>query len=293
MSVGPAQPAHVARQHDPGVLGTWTPDESIEGYSLVLSIPLWVDELLGQPFPVGVLREIQLIQGYLLIHLQHVDDAIDGQSQMGGGDAAPPVAEAERRLAKLFDRGHPFWNDYRRLAREQQRSRRWEASRRGMPLPRFDGRLRRSLTAKAALLRWPAVGMARLAGRPGLRRRLDELCARFIAVALLFDDLTDVEEDADEGRVNAVLCAGRISSRAPFHLYPRAIRGASIVCGWMRAELGRLAAQGVSSAGFVRVCHDLSVRCGELEQSFLRAYQVRLVQRMVEALSGVSTLSSR
>ena len=30
-----------------------------------------------------------------------------------------------------------------------------------------------------------------------------------------------------------------------------------------------------------------------LEQSFLRAYQVRLVQRMVEALSGVSTLCSR
>ena len=72
------------------------------------------------------------------------------------------------------------------------------------------------LLGKAALVRWPAAGMAGLARRPRMKERLDPLLARLLALVLLFDDLTDVEEDASEGRINAVLCAAGECSRDAF-----------------------------------------------------------------------------
>jgi hypothetical protein len=228
--------------------------EVASGYELVLSMPCWLDELLGHPLATPVIEEIQLIEAHFLVYLQFVDDAIDGQSQIGPGSPGKVLASAEARLGQLFRRGDPFWKDYRRLVEEQHASARWELEHRDLPVPRFDEAVFRAIAAKAALLRWPAAAMARLADKAHARKRLDDIFVRFLGVALLLDDLSDVEEDARLGQVNSVLCAGRVVTREPLDFYPAALRGAEAVCDKARFELDWLARRGSPGGGFAAAC---------------------------------------
>jgi len=262
------------------------PADPINGYALVLAMPGWINELLGHALPARLVKEAQLIQANLLVHLQYLDDALDGQSQAGRGNPAVPLMAAHRRLARLFPPADPFWFDFRRLGEEQQASARWEATGRHARSPPFDDALLRAIAGKAALVRWPAAGMARLARRPPMKERLDPLLARFLALVLLFDDLTDVEEDASEGRINAVLCAARDCSRDAFRFYPGIARGAHVVCSKVREELARLKREVPSGSAFARVCEYMSKRCAEVEESFAVACQVRLAGHMAATLAN-------
>jgi hypothetical protein len=236
------------------VRGAGAAGEVASGYELMLSMPCWLDELLAYSLPPAVVDEIQLIEAHFLLYLQFVDDAIDGQSQIGPGDPGDVLAAAEARLAQLFPRNDPFWKDYRRLVEEQTASARWEIDQRNRPLPRFDEAVFRAIASKGALLRWPAAAMARLAGKAHARERLDDIFARFVGVALLLDDLSDVEEDARCGQVNSVLCAGRVVAWDPLDFYPAALRGAETVRRKARAELDWLARCGSTGSGFAAAC---------------------------------------
>ncbi len=240
----------------------------ISGYAVMLSMPTWLNELLGNALTKRVVRELESIQAHVLIHLQLLDDVMDGQSQIGPGDPAVPRGIAEQRLTRLFNPGDPFWRDYQRLSNEQEAAARWEIAGRGAPLPRLDDALFDAIASKGALLRWPASAVARLAGRPRAVRLLDDVFARVLGVVLLFDDLSDFEEDAGRGQINAVLCAGGISSRDPLHFYPNVLRGARAVCDKARVELAWLKKVGPSGGGLAAMCDHWSARCGEVLEPF-------------------------
>jgi hypothetical protein len=165
-----------------------------------------------------------------------------------------------------------------------------EGRRASMPALRFPTGA--GLLGKAALVRWPAAGMAGLARRPRMKERLDPLLARFLALVLLFDDLTDVEEDASEGRINAVLCAAGECSRDAFRFYPGIARGAHLVCSKVREELAGLKRKVPSDSAFARVCEYMSKRCAEVEESFAVACQVRLAGHMAATLANALRVES-
>jgi hypothetical protein len=260
--------------------------DGISGYSLVLSMPSWLNELLGNALQPRLIDELQLIEAHELVYLQFLDDALDGQSQMGRGDPDRAHDAARQRLARLFHRHDPFWEDYRRLEREQRASARWEARRRRGPMPAFDAALFRAIAAKGALLRWPASAIARLANRAATRERLDSLFNRFLGVLLLLDDVADVEEDAQAGRINTVLCAGRVPSRDPLEFYPFACRGAQIVCAKARTELARLFRAAPSSSGFAAACAKLIDRCNATARDFRLRCQWRTAQHIFATIAA-------
>lgn len=177
------------------------PAKPFSGRALVLLFPDWAAEQAGARVPLQELRAIQArVLAAVLVRDEWLDKGGDGSR------VAPLLTEAERRLARLFLEGHPFWRQWRRLLRAQAASARWERSARPR---RFDAGLVRALGGKAALLRWPAHAVAHLAGRPGQAGRLESMFSRFLGVLQLFDDLADVEEDERSGQINAALVADR------------------------------------------------------------------------------------
>jgi len=71
----------------------------ISGYAISLAAPRWVLAAAQVPSKVARraadLRELELVQALLLLHLQEVDDEVDGQSQSCGAGSANPIS---RRL---------------------------------------------------------------------------------------------------------------------------------------------------------------------------------------------------
>jgi hypothetical protein len=238
--------------------------DRLNGFALTLSMPFWLNEILGRPVALRTVKEIQVIEAHLLVYLQFVDDLVDGQSQIGSGDPDSVLESAHRRLARLFGRDDPFWKQYAALADEQAASVRWEIESRGKLRPPFDDELFRNLASKGALLRWPAAALARLAGRPEEALRLDDLFGRLLGVFLLLDDLNDFEEDAARGQINAVLCAGGAASRESLHFHAAVARGTGPVCAKGHRELVALRSKGPEGT-FQRTCDYLDERFAELE----------------------------
>lgn len=233
------------------------PSEGVSGYRLILSAPCWLGELLGSA--KDLVAEAQLIEAHILVYLQFLDDEIDGQSQIGPGDASAVLRAAEERLGRLFAPTDAFWDEYRSLAAQQAASARWEAEGRDRTPPPFDEALFRALCAKGALLRLLSPAMARLAGRPERVAALDDLFTRFLGVVLLLDDLTDFEEDADRGQINALLSAAQATSRDPLHFHPRVARAAAEVGAKVRSELDYLGQAG--SPVLSLACEGLAAQC--------------------------------
>ena len=253
------------------------------GFGLTLSLVPWLDGLLGSPASAGELRELLAIQALAFAWLQNVDDVVDGQQQAGAVDAARTLALAEARLAALFPRRAPFWTAWRRLLATQRASWRWEAASRKRPRLRFDRALLRKLGDKAALLRWPAWALAELAGRPGRARPLDAASARVITAAILLDDLGDFEEDYDRRQVNAVLCAGRVSSRDDLLFFPAAARGAFGVCAAAIAELEPIR-RAFPGTRFANACGQLQERFRGLGPATLARCQARTMATVLGSL---------
>jgi len=284
LPVGNAEAAALLRRVPFGeALATEGATDDLNGYTLVLSLPRLLNELLGNVVAGSVIEELQLIEAHLLIHLQFLDDDLDGQSQMGPGDPAVPLHAALQRLANLFGPDDPFWKDYERLTEEQEWSARWERAGRGAPLPSFDDALFRALIAKAALLRWPASALARLAGRSDARCFLDDVSGRLIGVVLLFDDLADVEEDAQKGQVNSVLCAGRVAADDGVDFHLQALRGGGPVCAKAHAELARVK-EAVPNTALARLCDHLAERCTALEGAFAEDRWTRVTHHIATSL---------
>ncbi len=258
----------------------------VSGCVLMLALPGWLNEWLGDPLPQSTVREMQLIQANLLVHLQFRDDAIDGQSRMGRDDPAVPLASGEEALARLFPPGDPFWDDYRRLCGEQEASAQRELQGRGAPVPPWDDALLRAIGGKGAMLRWPASALARLCGRPEAKESLDDLCVRLLRVALLFDDLADFEEDADRGRINAVLCAGGVAAGDPLQFHTSARRGAETVCATIRAELDALRQAARERTEFAVACEHLKEECAAALATFAGRCEVRMAAHLFGMLAN-------
>jgi hypothetical protein len=236
----------------------------IHGYAITLSMPCWLNELLGNAVPARVLNEIQLIEAHLLVYLQLVDDRMDGQSQLGPGHAELSLERAHERLLRLFGPDHPFWIHFGALAAEQETSARWEIGNRRGRLPPFDDAFVARLASKGALLRWPAAALSCSAGQSEKTAALDDFFARFLGVFLLLDDLADFEEDAERKQINAVLCAAGTRSAARLRFYPAVARGAREVCAKGRNELATLRRRGPRGS-FRRTCDYLADLFGEAE----------------------------
>ena len=263
--------------------GARTLPDAIGGFGLTLSLVPWLDELLGSPATARELRELLAIQALAFAWLQCADDALDGQRQAGAIDAAGTLVLAEARLAALFTRRAGFWTAWRRLMATQRASWRWEEESRKRPLLRFDRALLRKLGDKAALLRWPAWALAELSGQPGRGRALDAASARVITAAILLDDLGDFDEDFDRRQVNAVLCAGRVSSRDDLVFFPAAARGAFRVCAAAIAELEPIR-RTYSGTRFAAACAHLQERFKQLGPATLARCQARTMATVLGSL---------
>jgi len=259
--------------------------DCIDGFALTLSVPYWLNEALGGKVAAPLVTEIQLIEAHLLVYLQFLDDELDRQTQMGAGDSQAPLDAARERLLRLFERSDPFWATYAALADEQRASARWEIESRFAPSPPFDDELFRRLANKAALLRWPAAALARLAGRPEDASRLDDLFGRLLGVFLLLDDLEDFEEDAGRGQINAVLCAGGVRSRDPLHFYASVLRGTAAVCAKGRRELAALR-RACPQGSFQRTCEYLEQGFADRENAVPRRCRARIASHLFGQLAA-------
>jgi hypothetical protein len=230
--------------------------DAISGFAMALAAPGWLLAASGVAALSVDLPELELIQAGLLLHLQEVDDEVDGQSRCLGGNM-PHLAAILGRLRATIGSGPLFWQEFARLRREQENTSRWEIARRGrrQPVDLKDDLER--IPGRAALLRWPAAGVAHLLGRPALRARLDRLVRRLLLVALLLDDLGDVLDDAEQGRCNAVLMSGHatLEDGSGFHAAVR--RGTAFVAGWLDREIEALQDASNDAAGAPEACRTL------------------------------------
>jgi len=284
LPVGNAEAAALLRRVPFGeALATEGATDDLNGYTLVLSLPRLLNELLGNVVAGSVIEELQLIEAHLLIHLQFLDDDLDGQSQMGPGDPAVPLHAALQRLANLFGPDDPFWKDYERLTEEQEWSARWERAGRGAPLPSFDDALFRALIAKAALLRWPASALARLAGRSDARCFLDDVSGRLIGVVLLFDESRGRRGRRAEGAGQQRTLRGPRCGRRWRGLPPPGTTGGGPVCAKAHAELARVK-EAVPNTALARLCDHLAERCTALEGAFAEDRWTRVTHHIATSL---------
>ena len=233
--------------------------------SAALLVPRWLVEL-GEGLPRPVVRKLEAAQLLLLcsglLHEALLDEPKG--ARFTAWDAAPLFSRAQQELASLFPPDDLFWRGFSKLLREQAASARWELRMRGKRL-RFDARLLRALGSKAALLRWPAFAIPRLAGgRPALQ--LDGMLQRLFVAHQLLDDLLDVDQDATRGQPNAVLAAQGAPAGDPFRRERQRARARRKVCAAARGQLRPLVRALPAGCGLSRHCGHLLRWCGELEE---------------------------
>jgi hypothetical protein len=254
------------------------------GCGLMIAMVSWLGEILGLELTPPLQQALERAQSDLLLLMQREDDALDGQAQTEGARDIP-LAAIRDRLEEAFPAHSPFWTAFHALADEQRRSARWEIEHRGARGLPFDEDLFRALARKGALLRWPAWGVAQLAGRPGRAKAMDDLFERFLGVAILFDDLRDFEDDWDRGQVNAVLCAGRVESREPLHFYSHAALGAALVCRKAQGELLRIVAE-VPGTALSRFCESRARRCRTVAAIATECCRIRSLDHVLRGISA-------
>src|SRR5262249_12707934 len=67
-----------------GIRGRRSKPGPFSGYAIALGAPRWSLAAMGVPRSaktIATLRELELVQALLLLHLQEVDDEVDGQAQ--------------------------------------------------------------------------------------------------------------------------------------------------------------------------------------------------------------------
>ena len=199
-----------------GLLGPLGPSPDVhKPYWLLL--PCWIaagrgsseSARAGQPF----LRDVLAAQYYLFLGIRARDDAFDGQwRDRSIEDAAGRlIAEAERILVPHFGPRDPFWKEFRRALRNTGRgielTDRLQRTTRSRP-----ARLLRaySLVNSVFCIAPAAVCLrTRRRGDLGRAKRFSDL---YSAGAQILDDLQDVGEDLQSGRLNYAAAAALASS---------------------------------------------------------------------------------
>jgi hypothetical protein len=254
-------------------------------WTFALLTPLWLDEALGSRLPRATLRDLLEVQACVLAFAKVHDDLLDGAGGAGGLAAVLPLLfEAQRRLARLFAPRDPFWRDFRALVHAQVAADRWEE--RGRPARRLDSALLAALGDKAALLRWPASAVARLAGAPRRVPRLEWMLRRLYTALQLLDDLADVEEDARDGQANAVLAAGGGPGSDDLERDIAVLRGAPRVASRARREIEEVRAAVPEGSQFAAAASSIAGCCDRYRERAIAAARLRLAAAMCAALAA-------
>jgi hypothetical protein len=259
---------------------------SLTGATASLALPRWASDLVG-----GIgderCRELQAIQLLLLMSGLIQDSVADGTSlgRLSGWDSIPLFEEARVRLGRIFPAGDPFWRGYTRVLRQQIASERWERRWRGRQPP-FDAGLVRRLGRKAALMRWPAYAVASLKHKPAVGPRLDRLFERLFSVLQVLDDFVDEREDAEAGRINALISAtGKSSGQHPSGQAKRA-RAARVAARLARKEVEMLARLVPPSSALAACCKELRGWCNEMEKRVVKDARIRILDHVLNRLLG-------
>jgi len=262
---------------------------SLTGATASLALPRWASDLVG-----GIgderCRELQAIQLLLLMGGLIQDSVADGASLgfLTAWDSIPLFEKARARLGRIFPADDPFWRGYTRVLGQQIASARWELRWRGRQPP-FDAALLRRLGRKAALMRWPAYAVASLKHKPALGPRLDRLFERLFSVLQVLDDFTDEQEDAEAGRINALVSAtGKSSSQQPSGQAKRA-RAAKAAARLARKEVQMLARLVPPSSSLAACCKELQGWCDEMEKRVVEDARIRILDHVLNRLLQVPT----
>jgi hypothetical protein len=257
----PDMAAVVARMRAASGAGWHTAkDSGLSGHAIALSVPRWLIAASGvgaeaaRP-AIAALGRLESVQALLLLHLQGVDDGVDGQRLGAGGHDF--LAPALTTLRAVLGEAPRFQREFARLQREQGETSAWEIARRGRPNTAAGTADLLRVAGRAALLRWPAAAVAHLLSRPRLRPRLERIAQSLLLVALLLDDLADVADDAAAGRCNAVLLAGRAPPPGNGRFYQGVGRGALFVGRWIEGEIDAVARDARGAPGAAEACSRL------------------------------------
>lgn len=256
------------------------------GAMLSLSFPHWANELLGNPLPRPLAVRLQQTQGYVLSLGQAYDVLIDGEEppEQAAQHVLPLAVEVHARFAEHFPSGHPFWNHYLALSREQGESARWEALARQQPERRLTPAMVYKLGRKGALLRWPAFAVSALAGCPERGAFVNLQLSRILSVLQLFDDSFDYAKDRASGQPNAVLAALGTPPQDEWALHAGAIEALDAVRKAAQGLVTALRADATGKLGPLLAL--LERRCTHVAQAAQREAGVRAAQGMLGQLLG-------
>ena len=178
------------------------------------------------------LEDILFAQCCLFLTVRIHDDLIDGQSReswliLAGDDL---LIEAQEQLARHIEDA-AYWSLFRRAVRKTLHGiaevDRLQTQPSGMPAS-----ARRLYADVAAIL---SVGVGAVFARTGRLAEypmFERLFADLAIASQVLDDLEDVEEDAQRGRLNVAATI------------------ASVHAGWLRAAVGRVSVERYSHAGW-------------------------------------------
>jgi hypothetical protein len=237
-------------------------------WSLTLAVPIWVGELLGENIRSRPWYRTALeAQAFVSAYFKGVDDLLDHDRESG-----PPAVEPVPKLLPILAEAHlrilgvkpltpAMTREYRRLVAEQHDASRWELQYRLRPERALTPRVLQRLSAKAVILKWPALFVPYWLQRPlAEARRLSALLGEAFLVMQLLDDLIDAPGDLLNGQPNSLwIATGLRRTDDPLKLWAAAHRVYPDVLDLARIRAASLVRRAPGGTYFRRFC-DLLVR---------------------------------
>jgi hypothetical protein len=116
--------------------------------------------------------------------------------------------------------------------------------------------------------------------------RLDRLFERLFSVLQVLDDFVDEREDAEAGRINALISAtGKSSGQHPSGQAKRA-RAARVAARLARKEVEMLARLVPPSSALAACCKELRGWCNEMEKRVVKDARIRILDHVLNRLLG-------
>jgi hypothetical protein len=263
-------------------------------WSLTLAVPIWVGELLGEDIRTRPWYRIALeAQAFVSAYFKGVDDLLDHDR-----GPAPPAVEPVPKLLPILAEAHlrilgvkpltpAMTREYRRLIAEQHDASRWELQYRLRPDRALTPRVLQRLSAKAVILKWPALFVPYWLERPlSQARRLSALLGEAFLVMQLLDDVIDAPGDLVNGQPNALwIATGLDRTDDALKLWPAAHRVFPEVLDLARRRAAELVRRAPSGTYFLRFC-ELLVRSVDVVAE--RAPQTISQQTLVAFLDAMT-----
>jgi hypothetical protein len=263
-------------------------------WSLTLAVPIWMGELLGEDIRTRPWYSTAIeAQAFVSAYFKGADDLLDQDR----GPATPGVevvpkllpilAEAHLRILRVKPLTSAVARDYRRLLAEQHDASRWELRYRRRPERALTPRVLQRLSAKAAVLKWPALFVPFWLGRPLAEgRRLSALLGEAFLVMQLLDDLIDAAKDLLNGQPNALwIAAGVRSGDDPLQRWTDSRPAMSQVLALARQRASRLQQSAPRGTYFRRFCDLLVGAVDVVEAEATRTISQQTLRAILDMLA--------